>query len=338
MDLSILIVNWNSAQYLRPCLASVYREVKGIEFEVLVVDNASYDGSAELIKADFPQATFIQSDKNLGFIGGNNFLSRHAKGRNILLLNPDTEIVGDAVQKMASHLESLPLAGVIGCCLVNADGSVQTNSMQKFPTILNQVLDADFLQRRFPNSSLWNLRPLYEDADAPVEIECVSGACLMVKRSLFQKVGLLSDDYVMYADDLDLCAKVKKAGYRVYFSNQSRVIHYGGRSTGFLQQGLREVWMRDSVHKFLVKFRGPWYAGCYRATMAVVAVLRLTLIVFMRLLSSNASRRESLRYSATKWKRLFQWAVGLKGWAKKPGSRLASPPASGDRPSLVGGV
>jgi len=322
MDLSILIVNWNSAHYLKPCLASVYREVKGIEFEVLVVDNASYDGSAELVRTEFPQATFIQSDKNLGFIRGNNLLFRQAKGRNLLLLNPDTEIVGDAIKRMVGHLDSLRQAGVIGCRLVNADGSVQTNSIQAFPTILNQLLDSDFLLRRFPSSRLWKLGPLYEDASAPAEVDSVSGACLMVKRNLFEQVGLLSDDYVMYADDLDLCAKVKQAGYKVYFANQSRVIHHGKKSTNSLQRGLSEVWMKDSVYKFLCKFRGRWYGALYKLAMAAVAVVRLILLTLARPLARTASRRARLDYSLDKWKRTLQWALGSKDWAQRAAQQM----------------
>ena len=322
MDLSILIVNWNAVHYLKPCLASVYREVKGIEFEVLVVDNASYDGSAELVKTDFPRATFIQSDKNLGFIRGNNLLFRYAKGRNILLLNPDTEIIGDAVQKMLGYLESLPHVGAIGCRLVNADGSVQTNSIHTFPTILNQLLDTEVLRRRFPNSSLWNLKPLYEDTGAPVEVHSISGACYMIKRGIFEQVGLMSEEYLMYGDDIDLSFKIKKAGYKVYYTNQSRVMHYAGKSTVSWKQALADVWIRDSIHRFLVKSRGRWYGRCYKVTMAAVAVVRLALITFVRLLATSASRRESLSCSFTKWKRLLQWALGWKGWAKKAGEQI----------------
>jgi hypothetical protein len=315
MDLSILIVNWKSANYLKSCLASVYREVKGMEFEVLVVDNASYDGSAELVAAEFPQATFIQSAQNLGFIRGNNLLFPHAKGRNILLLNPDTEIVGDAVQKMVAHLDTLPQAGALGCRLLNSDRSVQTNSMQKLPTIFNQLLDANFLQRRFPNSSLWNLKPLQDVSGVPVEVEALSGACLMVKASLFEQVGMLSDDYVMYADDLDLCAKLRKAGHKVYFANHCVVIHHGGKSTGFLQGAVNEVWRRDAIHRFLCKFRGRWYGALYKLAMGLAAVVRLSLLAMMRLQAGSASRRDQLSCSSTRWKRTLQWAVGSNEWA-----------------------
>jgi GT2 family glycosyltransferase len=322
MDLSILVVNWNAAHYLKPCLASVYREVKGIDFEVIVVDNASYDGSAELIKTEFPQATFIQSDQNLGFIRGNNLLFRNARGRNILLLNPDTEIIGEEIQHMLGYLESLPRAGVIGCRLITADGMVQTNSIQTFPTILNQFLDADFLRRRFPNSSLWNLKPLHDDSGPPVEVDSVSGACFMIKRAIFQRVGLMSEDYLMYGDDIDLCFKVKRAGYKIYYTNSCSVVHHGGKSTASWKEALADVWIRDSIHKFLVKFRGRWYGSFYKATMAAVAVVRLGLITLMKLVARSARRRESLSYSFTKWKRLLQWALGLKQWAKSAGKEL----------------
>lgn len=322
MDLSILIVNWNSAQYLKPCLASVYREVKGIEFEVIVVDNASYDGSAELMKTEFSQATFIQSDKNLGFIRGNNLLFPYSKGRNILLLNPDTEVIGDALQKMVGYLDSLPRAGAIGCLLLNGDGSILTASIQKFPTILNQLLDADFLQRRFPNSSLWNHGPLYQQQTVPVEVDSISGACYMIKRAVFEQVGLMSEDFLMYGDDVDLSYKVRKAGHRVYFTNQSKVTHYVGKSVASWKQALADVWIRDSIHRFLVKSRGRWYGSCYKAAMAFVAMVRLCLIALMRLATAAGPRRESLKYSLTKWKRLLQWAVGLKAWARDAGEQV----------------
>jgi len=321
MDLSILIVNWNAVHYLKPCLASVYREVKGIEFEVLVVDNASYDGSAELVKTDFPQATFIQSDKNLGFTRGNNLLFRYAKGRNILLLNPDTEVIGDAVQKMLGYLGSLSQAGAIGCRLVDAEGAVQTTIMA-FPTILNQLLDVEFLQRRFPNCSLWNLKALYEETAVPVEVDSLAGACFMIKRHVFEQVGLMSEDYLMYGDDIDLSYKVWKAGYKVFYTNQSRVIHYEGKSAESWKRGLPEVWKRHSIHKFLSKSRGRWYGACHKATMAFAAFVRLLLIAVMRLLPGDSRRKERLGFAFTKWKRILQWALGSKGWAKKAGEQI----------------
>ena len=318
MDLSVLIVNWNSARYLRACLTSIYREVNSIEFEVLVVDNASYDGSAELVKKEFPQVTFIQSDKNLGFTRGNNLLFGQARGRNILLLNPDTEIVGDAIPKMLGYLEQLPKAGAIGCRLVDAEGAVQTTILA-FPTIWNQLLDIEFLQRRFPGWSLWNLKPLYEESAAPTEVEALAGACFMVKRHVFERVGLMSEDYVMYGDDIELSYKIWKAGYKVFYTNQSRVIHHEGKSAESWKRGLPDVWKRASIYRFLTESHGRWYCGSYKVAIAVAAFARLGLIPVMRLMTGDSRRKEKLSFAFTKWKRLFQWSVGMKGWAKRAG-------------------
>lgn len=318
MDLSILIVNWNSARYLKACLSSIYHEVKSIKFEVLVVDNASYDGSAQLVKDEFSQVTFIQSEKNLGFTRGNNLLFRQAQGRNILLLNPDTEIVGDAVQIMLKHLDRLPQAGAIGCRLVDAEGAVQT-SILAFPTIWNQLLDIEFLQRRFPGSSLWNLRPLYAESAAPAEVEALAGACFMVKRHVFEQVGLMSEDYVMYGDDIELSYKIWKAGYKVFYINQSRVIHHEGKSAESWKRGLPDVWKRASIYRFLTESHGRWYCGCYKVAMALAAFFRLGLLALMKPFAGTPGRKEKLNFAMIKWKRLFQWAVGMKGWAKRAG-------------------
>jgi len=324
-DLSILIINWKSVDYLKPCLASIFREVQGIEFEVIVVDNASYDGSAELIRCEFPQVTFIQSSENLGFIRGNNLAYRYATGRNLLLLNPDTEIIGGAITIMHSYLDSLPQAGIIGCRQVNADRSIQMNCIQPFPTILNQFFDSDYLRRKFPKSHLWGMAPLFEKQPTFTEVDMVCGACLMVKRQIFEEVGLLSLDYVMYSDDLDLCYKVKKAGYKVYFTNQAEVIHHGGKSSASLKQAVSDVWIRDSMHKFLLKSRGKPYASVYKVAMASGALTRLALLAFAKLIFGRGAHSQRLAVAFTKWKRILQWAFGVTYWVKNADKAVALP-------------
>lgn len=322
MDLSILIINWKSVEYLEPCLASIFRETRGIEFEVIVVDNASYDGSAELVKREFSQVVFVQSRENLGFIRGNNLAYRYGTGRNLLLLNPDTEIIGSAIPTMLSYLESLPQARIVGCRQVNADRSIQTNCIQPFPTILNQLLDSDYLRRRFPKSRLWAMSPLFDRSAAITEVDMVCGACLMVKRQVFEDVGLLSLDYLMYGDDFDLCYKVKKAGYKVYFTNRAEVIHHGGRSSASLKQALSDVWVRDSAHKFLVKSRGRWYAGFYKAAIASAALARLAILACAKPAFGRGPRAQRIAIAQTKWKRILQWGLGLNQWARRAGEQI----------------
>src|SRR5262249_2706071 len=158
-----------------------------------------------------------QSKKNLGFAGANNAAFAHSRGRNVLFLNPDTEVMGNALSVMCSALDAIPDAGGVGCTLLNSDLSLQTSCIQAFPSILNQTLDFDFLQHLFPKSTLWGMRPLYAPAGPAVTVDIISGACLMVRRITFEQVGQFSTDYFMYAEDMDLCYKFTLAGWRNYF-------------------------------------------------------------------------------------------------------------------------
>ena len=217
MDLSIIIVNWNSAEYLRKCLISLYKNVKQLKFEIIVVDNASYDGCEELIRKNFPDVLFIQSSHNLGFAKANNIGFKNCSGRNALFLNPDTEVVGPAINKMHLHLLSIPDSGALGCKLINTDLSIQTSCIKAFPTILNQALDIDYFKKVFPNMRIWGMKPLFNECLYPQEVDVVSGACIMVKRNAFEEVGMFSQDYFMYSEDVDLCYKIRGKGYRIHY-------------------------------------------------------------------------------------------------------------------------
>ena len=222
VDISIIIVNWKSSDYVQKCLETIYRDVGTIVFEVIVIDNASYDGCDKLIADQYPQVQFIQSPVNLGFAGANNLAYRQSRGKTLLFLNPDTEIVGQALFTMHRLLWETSDAGAIGCTLLNTDGTLQTSCIQAFPTILNQVLDAEVLRRYFPLLSLWETRPLFERSEIPMPVEVVSGACLMVKRHVFESAGLFSTDYFMYAEDTDLCFKIRSTGFGVYYTSAPR--------------------------------------------------------------------------------------------------------------------
>src|SRR5689334_22583026 len=146
MDLSIIFVNWKSEDYLGECVASVYANTSGLSFEIIVVDNASQEGRLEALRETFPAMTIFRSDKNLGFAGANNVGFRQSVGKRVLFLNPDTKLVGPAINIMLQALDSLPNPGIVGCKLLNSDLSTSTTSIQKFPTILNQILNIEYLR------------------------------------------------------------------------------------------------------------------------------------------------------------------------------------------------
>lgn len=310
-DLSIIYVNWNSVAYLEKCMTSVYSQSWGIEPEVIVVDNASFDGVDQMIQAKFPQATFVQSGENIGFARANNLGFAHSVGRIILLLNPDTEVIGDAIPIMMSALKSLPNAGVVGCKLLNSDLSIQTSSIQRFPTILNQAFDMKWLMKRWPNSSLWGKGPLYSNSREPAVVDVISGACLMIKREVFESVGLLNSEYFMYAEDVDLCYRVRKLGLKAYYVSGASVIHHGGRSSD--QTGSNQ-WVSVMQARAMVKFfenaYGKWHAFGYKAMIAAMAAMRLAVVAICSPIVYIAFGARPLSRVIGKWIGAFRWALG----------------------------
>jgi GT2 family glycosyltransferase len=308
VELSIIIVNWNSVRYLRECLASIYDNRHDALVEVIVVDNASPQRDIDDLPAEFPAVVLVKSTANLGFAGANNLGFRHSSGQYVLFLNPDTRILGSAIQTMLSHAQELPQAGIVGCKLLNTDGSVQTSCIQRFPTILNQALDIEILQLRWPKLSLWGIGPLFADNPEPARVEVVSGACMLTRREVFQRVGGFSEDYFMYAEDLDLCHKVIKAAFHNYYVGDAEVIHHGGKSSGQREVNEWATQMKfRSILQFCRKTRGPLYCALFRLSLAAVAFFRLMLIAFA-LPFGKAKRLKSV---FSKWRAVLRIALGL---------------------------
>jgi GT2 family glycosyltransferase len=315
MDLSIVIVNWNSAAFLRECLRSIYATAANLQFEVIVIDNASFDGSEIMVRREFPAVKFIQSRRNVGFAGGNNIAFAHSSGRNVLFLNPDTELTDDALRIMCSALDATPDAGVVGCRLLNSDLSMQTSCIQAFPSILNQTLDFEFLQAMFPKSSLWGMRPLYEQKSQPSIVDIVSGACLMIRRIIFEQVGQFSTDYFMYAEDMDLCYKVARAGWRNYFVGDATVIHHGGCSSSIRANHFASIMMRESKLTFMRARHGRAYAVRYRCAATIISAARLVVLAAALPLAIGKSQRQRVLETLAKWFKILRWSIGLESWA-----------------------
>jgi N-acetylglucosaminyl-diphospho-decaprenol L-rhamnosyltransferase len=317
-ELSIIIVNWNSLPYLRQCLKSVYAETRGIDFEVIVVDNDTSDNAANQFREEFPAVMVIRTGENLGFARANNLGVRISSGKNILFLNPDTSIVGESIGIMLFHLERLADAGIVGCKLLNSDLTVQTSCIQRFPTILNQVVSIEWLRLRLPDLDLWGIKPLFSNEEKIVPVDVVSGACLMATRDAFEKVGCFSEEYFMYAEDMDLCYKVQQAGRTVYYVGGATVIHYGGGSSedGRSSQ-LASVRQKQAMMQFCRKTRGWSYAALYRAAMGINAMCRLAAITLVR---PFARGKRQFDGTLAKWTAVLKWAVGLQEYGEE-GSR-----------------
>ena len=268
-------------------LKSIVDNTSGLSYEIIVVDNASYDGCDLVVSKYHGVAHLVQSEKNMGFARANNLGYHHASGQALLFLNPDTVILGNALKEMHQSLMALENAGGLGCKVLNSDGTIQTSCIQAFPTIINQILDVDFLRNLFPKSGLWGMRPLFESCDNPVEVEVIAGSCLMVQREVFEKAGFFSEEYFMYAEDLDLCYKMREIGYRNYYTGVTSIVHYGGESTKSTGKSFfSSVLMRESVKIFLRKSRGNIYSLFFVFSVQLTSLMRIFLILD-RLSSGN---------------------------------------------------
>jgi GT2 family glycosyltransferase len=320
VDVSTIIVNWNSADYVIDCIESIYRETKAITFEIIVIDNASFDGCGEKLAQSYPDVVFIQSDANLGFAKANNIAASRAKGRTLLFLNPDTKVLDRAIERLCSLYWKLPNCGVLGCRLLNGDGSFQDSSVLPFPTIVNAVLDSRVLIKLFPRSKLWGWRKPFVGETGVFEVDAVSGACMMIGASLFRDLGGFSELYFMYSEDVDLCYRAHKMGFINYHASDVPVVHYGGGSSSSNHRAKTTALMRESKYRFFLTQRGLLAAWGFRASMFLAGAFRMALILaswpFVFLLRKNYSVGPAL----AKWASVCAWSLGLFGAYNAPRS------------------
>lgn len=316
MDLSIVIVNWNSIEFTKACTASIRSTIVDLKYEIIVVDNASEAESCRRLSETFEDIRVVCTDHNVGFARANNLGVEFARSERILFLNPDTLVLKDAIRKMLSRLDSSPEIGAVGCRLLNGDMTLQTSCVLPFPTISNQLFGIDWLKECLPSLSLWGEDALFaETPDGVNDVEVVSGACVMVKREVFEKVGQFSTDYFMYSEDTDLCYKIRRAGWKVCHEGSAHIVHFGGQSTKKREDAFSDVVMRESVFRILRKFRGRSYAQLYRLALLLSAVARLILLAPLLAIPTLTPHYAEIRQAFRKWRRIAAWSLGLERWA-----------------------
>lgn len=224
-DLTISIVNYNAGDFLINCLESIEKYKDGLNIDVWVVDNASADDSAKKAKVKFPQFHFLFNQDNLGFGKAHNQILKKAKTKYILILNPDSELKKGTLKYMLSFMDKNNDAGAASCRVVKADGSLDWASHRGFPTPL-----ASLLYFFFKDDRLYHLTD--RDLSKPHEVDAIVGAFFLTKKEVLDKVGLFDEDYFMYAEDLDLCYRIKKANYKIMYIPEVEILHLKGVSSG----------------------------------------------------------------------------------------------------------
>lgn len=237
-DLSVVIVNYNVREFLEQTLRSVARASRRLRVETFVVDNNSVDGSVPMVRSHFPEVHLIANERNVGFGAANNQALRRARGRYVLILNPDTIVQEDTLETLVRFMDGRPGAGAAGCRILNPDGTFAPESRRAFPTPRIAFFRMTGLSRLFPQSRVfgrYNMTFLPVDQEA--EVDALSGSCMLVRReALFggdgrPGAGLFDEDFFMYGEDLDLCFRIQKAGWSIHYTPETRIIHYKGEST-----------------------------------------------------------------------------------------------------------
>jgi N-acetylglucosaminyl-diphospho-decaprenol L-rhamnosyltransferase len=255
MDVSIVIVNWNVQALLQRCLSSITTACAGLQCEVIVVDSASTDGSVEMVRQLFPTTRVISCNTNVGFTRGNNLGIAQGTGHYILLLNPDTEVQGDALHIMVSYLDQHPDIGALGPRLTFPDGRIQS-SRRRFPTLATTFLESTLLQQWFPRNRFL-ARYYVQDRSAGEEqdVDWLVGACLLLRRQAWEQIGPLDESFFMYSEELDWCQRAKAVGWRVVYLPAATVIHYEGQSSAQVVPA-RHIYFQSSKVRYVRKYHG----------------------------------------------------------------------------------
>lgn len=279
-DLSIIIINWNVKELLRKCLNSIYNTVLNVSFEIIVVDNASKDGSSEMVKKEFPEVKLVINKKNLGFPKANNQAIKVSNGEYILLLNPDTVVRGNALEQMVDFLEDNPNIGAVGPKIFNDDGTIQFTCARNFPTLLASFSSIFLLRRLFPKSRIWGRSLMgYWDHKDNRPVECLSGACVMMRRKAIGNIGMLDDVIPMYFEDVNICYRIRKNNWINYYLSSAEVVHFGRGSKNKSSLGKKlEIMQIEAGDMFFKKHCGIFTYLLNHAILFLGSLFRIILI------------------------------------------------------------
>lgn len=288
MDLSVIIVNYNVKEFLQNLLHSIEKASANLSKEIIVVDNASDDGSVEVIREKFPYVNLIENKINVGFGKANNQGLAIAKGKYILFINPDCIVSEDTLDKMISFFGGHSDCALAGCKILNSDGTLQLACRRSFPGPWTSFTKVTGLSNLFPKSRIFARYNLtYLDENKTYEVDAVSGSFMMMRKTVYDNVGGFDEQFFMYGEDLDLCYRIQKAGHKVFYVHSTQVIHYKGESTK--RSNLDETKLfYDAMHLFVKK---------HLSSFPLVEIILRSAIGFRKLFAFIGKRKLSL-YSA----------------------------------------
>jgi GT2 family glycosyltransferase len=291
MDISIIIVSYNTCKLTINTLNSISGSQFLYQYEIILIDNASNDSSVSEIKKRYPQITIIENNQNFGYSRANNQGILLAKGRYILLLNSDTIINEETLQAMLAFMDSNPTIGASGCKIVLPDGSLDKACRRGFPTPSASFYYAFGISKLFPNIPRFNQYQLsYLDPDKDYPVDCLVGAFMMVRREVIDQVGMLDEDFFMYGEDIDWCYRIKEAGWGIHYYPYTKIIHYKGASS------------RKKPYKIIYEFhRAMWlfhrkhYQKKYSSLVNIMVYMGIAVKFGFSLLTNTLKKMKSRR-------------------------------------------
>jgi N-acetylglucosaminyl-diphospho-decaprenol L-rhamnosyltransferase len=314
IDLSIIIISYNVEALLAACLDSILASPVAINvpdgnkpiIEIIVIDSASRDNSVAMIREHYPQAKLFAYDENIGFVKGNNIGFEAAQGHYLFMLNPDTEVLGDAIPQMIAYLDANPAVGIVGSHTLNSDGSHQS-TRRRFPTKSLAFFESTWLQPFAPKAMLDNFTVADKPDDGIYEVDWVQGSALMARREVYEQIGGLDTGFVMYSEELDWCKRAKDAGWKIVYLGTAYITHHSGQSSE--QVGAhKHIWFQQSKIRYFRKHHGVFFAAILRLFLMFNYTIQLLLEGAKGLIGHKRTmRRERVR---TYWQVLRS---GLKG-------------------------
>ncbi len=293
IDVSVILVNWNGRELLERALSCLYDTIRASQYQVIVVDNASSDGSAAMVRERFPETILIENRHNAGFARANNQALKYASGRYILLLNTDAFVHEGTVDGMVAFMDAHPDAGSVGCRLYYEDGSLQ-RSCFAFPTLATELWTALFLDKLLPRSRYFGKYQMtYWDMNETRAVDALLGACMLVRREVVARIGLFDERFFMYSEEVDLCYRLREHGYQNYYLPTVSATHLWGGSSRRMR---RESFLRlyESRVKFFRKHYGFVRTRLFKSVLLLSSLMRIVIGSALFAVRRNAAIHETV--------------------------------------------
>jgi|SRR5579859_392597 len=275
IDLSLIIVSWNVREYLSACLDSIQANGGSLKLEVIVVESASTDGTAALLDERYDWVKVFPQAENIGFTRGNNVGLAAAQGRYVMLLNPDTLVIGKALARMVQILDEYPNVGIVGPLTLNTDGTTQS-TRRRFATLTSAVFETPSLQPYTPRSVLDRYQANDIADTETADVDWVQGSALMARRQVYEQIGPLDEAYTMFYEETDWCRRARQKGWRVVYVGDATIVHHGGKSADQVP-AFKHIYYQQSKLRYFRKYHGRLVSGLLRAALLLSYAHQLAL-------------------------------------------------------------